>query len=269
MTSDPPLKPSNTTKQGFVDWDLGDSEDDQEDKLFHDDIGEDTVFGLDDYLAQQKQQKDEDVPVIGAFNGMELDSIDDEHLMYPQSPSPGPTAINNNNNNKRITMHDDEDDDIEMELFQWMDSMDNDGMDPELASLVNARNGGSSSSNNNRGDNNNNNNNMLSSSKLTLTKVDTSIQQQPQRDFSKPPETGGFLTASCPRTGKPIYFPLQLKASTTTTSTSSGWLKQKNIQLLTTPIRLMFEQLELEHKEKIHQAERYVVNTFLPVFFMH
>ncbi|CAO3593498.1 unnamed protein product [Absidia cylindrospora] len=83
-----------------------------------------------------------------------------------------------------------------------------------------------------------------------------------RRDYSRPPATGGFLTASCPQTGKPLYFPLQLKPTSISSSSSSGGklLKQHGgndgIQLLGTPIQLMLEQIDRENELQAKKVER-------------
>ncbi|KAI8332374.1 hypothetical protein BC941DRAFT_436468 [Chlamydoabsidia padenii] len=181
MTNDPQPESSTTTKRGFIDWDLGDSDDDNysdDVKLFDDNAGEDTMVGLDVYLQHQSAQ---------------------EPFLPPESP------------NKDNLM------DQEMD---WMTPL----VDQELASIM----------------------------KKTTT-TDDDKRTTNRKDYSKPPETGGFLTANCPRTGQPIYFPLRLKP--TISMTTCNWFKKKEIQLLSAPIRLMFDQLDLEHKTKEEQLK--------------
>ncbi|KAI8064610.1 P-loop containing nucleoside triphosphate hydrolase protein [Gongronella butleri] len=47
------------------------------------------------------------------------------------------------------------------------------------------------------------------SPKPTAAYKPPSAPARPRHDYSRPPDTGSFLTATCPRTGKPIYLPTQ------------------------------------------------------------
>lgn len=92
-------------------------------------------------------------------------------------------------------------------------------------------------------DNNYNNNDNISSKKVN-------------KDYSRPPTTGSFLTATCPRTGKPIYFACQPQSSKKKTKALMENCYDKNARLLSTPIRLMFEQIKAENEAYTQQLQR-------------
>ncbi|CAO3645970.1 unnamed protein product [Cunninghamella echinulata] len=99
---------------------------------------------------------------------------------------------------------------------------------------------------------NNYNTSIDSSISSNYTNSNTKIR----KDYTKPPTTGSFLTAACPRTGKILYFACQPKGNTKKSKALLEHCYDKNARLLSTPIRLMFEQIKAENEAYTHQLQR-------------
>lgn len=83
-------------------------------------------------------------------------------------------------------------------------------------------------------------------------------------DFTLIPETGAFITAACPTTGKNIYF----SRTTTGESRKKTNLLVKNLTtskggsrgLLEKPIWQLLEDIERNNEKKARQIQRYVIH---------
>ncbi|KAI8089045.1 uncharacterized protein BX664DRAFT_126288 [Halteromyces radiatus] len=248
-------------KRGLFDWDIEDDED-----LFNDHIGEDTMIGLEDYLhTQQPSTKEEEKQVNNKLmntsrppayhydNTMFDDFMEEDTFMYPESPPP--SKVNQLDENKDLDA--DEDALFELEGLKRLDEKansftktDHSTISINTNKLLSQRTSHLISTNTTQQQSNL----LHANNRITQQQQ----QQQQRKDYSQPPRTGGFLEARCPRTGKPIYFPLQLKSSTVNKRNQDISSKMLNrgkdtTRLLATPVRLMLEQLEVKN---IKQAEK-------------
>ncbi|ORY99715.1 hypothetical protein BCR42DRAFT_430045 [Absidia repens] len=258
MTNEIP--PAPATKRGLFDWDLEDDED-----LFNDDVGDDTMIGLDDFIQTQEQEQQHDrdeqqsllqslrpPPTQHRYSNNTSNSYDPstfmdddedtEHLTYPDDDNPQQSTSSYDNTRNRKERSDEIDKDL---FFDDGDTLSDSFYWPSEEQHKQRQPSNMSKDNN--------------VSALSLPPPPNK-QRPPRRDYSRPPDTGGFLTASCPRTGKPLYFPLQLKPTSVSSCGGDRLLKQHDgnggIQLLGTPIRLMLEQIDRENELQAKKIER-------------
>ncbi|ORX43578.1 P-loop containing nucleoside triphosphate hydrolase protein [Hesseltinella vesiculosa] len=216
--------PSNSGQKRSINYfDLDDGIDD-DDELIFDEMGEDTFAGLDDYIQEQERwQQMNDLKsstVSSSKNDIHASMILDQELVYPL----------------------DDDDDDNIELFDA--SMDHTTSIP-VSTFARGHQASMA---------------MANTSKKAGTANPSLSSPLPAKeqgyDYSRPPATGNFLTATCPQTGKPIYIPTQLRAKARKPAPLLNYCLNKDTRLLSKPIHTMMNDLKVTDMTAHAEAQR-------------
>ncbi|KAL0097434.1 hypothetical protein J3Q64DRAFT_1060365 [Phycomyces blakesleeanus] len=90
---------------------------------------------------------------------------------------------------------------------------------------------------------------------LTLKPINSTPSIQ-QNEYSKPPTSGSYIRATCPRTGKSLYFPKVVRATRRSTTVESIKKITGASNLLEKPIWKMRENISRDYQMRLQQLER-------------